>query len=85
MRHDDTGAVFAGILQRYAKLARAGVTRDQRLQADLGIDSLALIDVAVAAEDAFGVRIPDDDLERLVTVGDAMDYIQRATDVGHPL
>jgi acyl carrier protein len=42
------------------------------------MDSLSLIDVAVAAEDAFGFRIPDDDLERLKRVGDSVDYIRRA-------
>lgn len=85
MQHDDTEAVFAGILGKYAKVKQAKVNRDHRFQADLGIDSLAMIDVAVAAEDAFGVRIPDDDLEHLATVGDAVDYIQRAKDFGHPL
>jgi len=48
------------------------------LQSDLGLDSLAMIDVAVAAEDAFGVSIPDDDLERFQTVGDVVNYVQHA-------
>jgi acyl carrier protein len=85
VQRDDTEAVLAGILQRYIKARPAKITREQRFQADLGIDSLAMIDVAVAAEDAFGVRIPDEDLERLATVGDAVDYIQRAKDLGPPL
>jgi acyl carrier protein len=37
---------------------RTAVTGDHRLREDLGIDSLSLIDVAVAAEDTFGIRIP---------------------------
>ena len=49
-----------------------------RLREDLGINSLTLIDVACAAEDRFGIRIPDDDLERFVTVGDAMDFLRGA-------
>lgn len=57
---------------------RAVVTRDLRLQADLGIDSLSMIDLACAAEDAFGIRLPDEDIERFRTVGDAVDYIERA-------
>ncbi len=84
-QRDDTEAVFAGILRKHAKTGPDKITREQRFQADLGIDSLAMIDVAVAAEDAFGVWVPDDDLERLATVGDAVDYIQRARDLGHPL
>ena len=38
-----------------------------------------MIDVACAAENAFGIRIPDEDLERFATVGDAADYIERAS------
>ena len=85
VQRDDTETVLASILKKYAKVNPATITRDQCFQADLGIDSLAMIDVAVAAEDAFGVRIPDDDLERLATVGDAVDFIQRAKDLGPPL
>lgn len=85
VQHDDTEAVLAGIIERYAKVKPAKVTREQRFQADLGIDSLTMIDVAVAAEDAFGVQIPEDDLESFATVGDAVDYIQRAKEAGHPL
>ena len=59
-------------------MKRANVTRDKRLREELGIDSLSLIDVAVAAEDAFGIRIPDEELEHFQTVGDVIDYIQRA-------
>lgn len=85
VQRDDTEAVFAAIVEKHAKMKPAKVTRDQRFQADLGIDSLTMIDVAVAAEDAFGVRIAEDDLESLATVGDAVDYIQRAKDLGPPL
>ncbi len=85
MQRDDTEAVLAGILKKFTKVDRVKITRDQRFQADLGIDSLTMIDVAVAAEDTFGFQIPDDDLEALATVGDAVDYIQRAKDFGHPL
>ncbi len=85
VHRDDTEAVFAAIVEKHAKTKPAKVTRNQRFQADLGIDSLTMIDVAVAAEDAFGVRIAEDDLEGLTTVGDAVDYIQRAKDLGPPL
>ena len=77
MQQDDIQAVFAGILEAAAKVRPADITRDKRLREDFGIDSLSLIDVAVAAEDAFGVRIADEDLERFQTVGDAVDHIRR--------
>jgi acyl carrier protein len=80
-QHDighDVEATLARIVEDIAKVDPAKVTRDKRLRDDLGIDSLSLIDVAVAAEDAFGVPIPDEDLERLHTVGDVADHVRRA-------
>ena len=71
-------ASFAAILGNIAKTNRAGITRDQRLRDDLGLDSLSMIDVVVAAEDEFGITIPDEDAERFATVGDVIDYIKRA-------
>jgi acyl carrier protein len=78
MQQDDIQATFARIVEEIAKVDGAEVTREKRLREDLGVDSLSLIDVAVAAEDAFGVNIPDEDLERLQTVGDVVDYVRRA-------
>jgi acyl carrier protein len=78
MQQGDIMAAFARILEDVAKVSRTEVTRDKRLKEDLGVDSLSLIDVAVAAEDTFGIRIPDDDLERFQTVGDAVGYIRYA-------
>lgn len=78
MQHDDIEATLARILAENAKVDRAKVTPDKRLRDDLGVDSLALIDVAVATEDAFGVAIPDEDLEGLQTVGDVAAYVRRA-------
>jgi acyl carrier protein len=43
---------------------------------DLDIDSLSMVEVAVAAEEKFGVRIPDEALAKLKTVGDAVAFIQ---------
>lgn len=45
---------------------------------DLDIDSLSMVEVIVAAEEKFDVRIPDDDAAKLSTVGDAIDYIKKA-------
>jgi acyl carrier protein len=42
---------------------------------DLGADSLDIIDLVMALEDEFGFEIPDDEAEKLRTVGDAMKYI----------
>jgi acyl carrier protein len=68
---------FAELLERVAAVSPTDVRLETRF-ADLGIDSLAMIELVVAAEDRFGVRIGDDDVERLKTVEDAVDYVDRA-------
>jgi acyl carrier protein len=45
---------------------------------DLDIDSLSMVEVVVAAEERFNVKIPDDDVKSLQTVGDAVTYIEKA-------
>lgn len=56
----------------------ADVTLEARLGNDLGIDSLTMVEVVVAAEDRFGLVIADDDWSRFVTAGDVVAYIERA-------
>lgn len=43
---------------------------------DLGADSLDTVELIMEFEDAFGVNIPDEDAEKIQTVGDALTYIQ---------
>ncbi|MGH8827464.1 MAG: acyl carrier protein [Jiangellaceae bacterium] len=45
---------------------------------DLDIDSLSMVEVVVAAEEKFGVKIPDNEVQNLKTVGDAVSFIERA-------
>ena len=42
---------------------------------DLNADSLDLVEMIMEMEDKFGVKIPDEDAEKIVTVGNAVDYI----------
>ena len=48
---------------------------DTRLKEDLRADSLHLVELVVELEDDYGVRIPDDEAVKLVTVGQAADYV----------
>ncbi len=43
---------------------------------DLGADSLDTVELVMALEEEFGVEIPDEDAEKLATVGDALKYIE---------
>jgi len=45
---------------------------------DLGADSLDTVELVMALEEEFSVEIPDDDAEKIKTVGEAVDYIKKA-------
>ena len=63
------------IVEEVAGIETTEVTADKTFVDDLDIDSLSMVEIAVQAEDKFGVKIPDDQLAELKTVGDAVDYI----------
>ena len=44
---------------------------------DLGADSLDIVELVMALEEEFGVEIPDEDAEKIITVGDAIRYIDQ--------
>ncbi len=73
---DEVRAGLAEILNEVADVDASDVTDDKSFTDDLDVDSLSMVEVAMAAEEKFGVKIPDDDLPKLRTVGDAVDYIQ---------
>jgi len=52
------------------------VTREASFVEDLGADSLDTVELVMAFEEEFGMEIPDEQAEKLQTVGDAIDYIQ---------
>ena len=52
------------------------VTPEARFVEDLGADSLDLVELVMAFEEEFGSDIPDEDAEKLTTVGDAIKYIE---------
>jgi acyl carrier protein len=69
---------LAQIVNEIAGVPIDDVQPDKSFINDLDVDSLAMVEIATAAEDTFGVRIPDDDLKDLRTVGDAVSYIEKA-------
>ena len=78
MQQDGALAGFTDVLADVARVERSAVTMEARLADDLGVDSMTLVDVVVAAEDRFGLVIPDDDWARFETVGDAVSYLKHA-------
>jgi acyl carrier protein len=69
---------LAEVLEEVSGVPAEKVTRDASFENDLEVDSLTMVEVVVACEERFGVRIPDEALESLKTVGDAIDYIATA-------
>ena len=67
---------LAKILNDVADVAAGDVQDDKSFVDDLDVDSLSMVEVAMAAEEKFGVKIPDDELPKLKTVGDAVKYIE---------
>ena len=52
------------------------VTPDASFVDDLGADSLDTVELVMALEENFDIQIPDEDAEKIVTVGDAIQYIK---------
>jgi acyl carrier protein len=76
---DEITAGLAEILEEVAGVNPDDVAEGKSFTDDLDVDSLSMVEVVVAAEEKFGVKIPDDEVQNLKTVGDAVSYIQKAS------
>lgn len=56
------------------------VTMDASITADLGADSLDVVDLVMSLEEEFECEIPDDEIENIKTVGDVVKYIEEHQD-----
>ena len=64
------------ILAEQLYLSEDEVKPTSRIKADLGADSLDVVDLVMALEDEFNVEIPEDQVENIKTVGDIVKYIE---------
>jgi acyl carrier protein len=83
MQQDEVLAGIREVLSAVTGIDRPVITLEAQFGDDLGIDSLTMVDVVVAAEDRFGLIIPDDDWARFVTVGDAVAHLEQAALLPH--
>ena len=74
----DIRAELAEIVNEVAGVDADDVQLEKSFVDDLDIDSLSMVEIVVAAEEKFGVRIPDEEVKNLKTVGDAVSFIERA-------
>jgi acyl carrier protein len=71
--------ILAGIgkiINEITGIPASEVSPEKNFVDDLDIDSLSMVEIAVAAQDEFGVEIPDDQLKHLKTVKDVINFIQ---------
>ena len=69
---------LADIVNEETGIDTDDVQMDKSFTDDLDIDSLSMMTIVVNAEEKFSVRIPDEDVKNLRTVGDAVAYISQA-------
>jgi acyl carrier protein len=79
MARADIVSGLAEILEEVAGVNPDDVTEEKSFTEDLDVDSLSMVEVVVAAEEKFDVKIPDDDVQNLKTVGDAVSYIEKSS------
>ena len=74
---EEIRADLAEIVNEVAGIPADDVQMDKSFVDDLDVDSLSMVEVVVAAEEKFGVKIPDDEVQNLKTVGDAVTDIEK--------
>ncbi|SDD71315.1 meromycolate extension acyl carrier protein AcpM [Rhodococcus tukisamuensis] len=70
-------AGLAEIIEEVTGIEPSEVTIEKSFVDDLDIDSLSMVEIAVQTEDKYGVKVPDEDLAGLRTVGDIVAYIEK--------
>ena len=65
-----------GIIVEQLGVADTAVTLEASFIDDLGADSLDIVELVMALEEEFDIEIPDADAEKIVTVGDVVEYIR---------
>ena len=64
------------IIAEQLNIDAAEITLESSFKDDLNADSLDLFEMVMALEDHYGVEIPSEDLEKLLTVGDVVNYLK---------
>ncbi len=80
MNEQEILAGLGEIVEEIAGVPADEVTPSKSFVDDLDIDSLSMVEIAVAAQDKFGVEIPDDQLKDLTTVQDVVNYVSKNTE-----
>ena len=65
---------LAAVIREQLNLEEVEITEKSNFKDDLGADSLDLFELVMSLEEEFGVEIPSEDLEKIATVGDVVNY-----------
>ena len=63
------------VLSERLSVEEADINEEANFQEDLDADSLDLVEMIMELEDQFGIKIPDEDAQKIQTVGQAVDYV----------
>ena len=77
MNEQEILAGLGEIVEEIAGVPAGEVTPSKSFVDDLDIDSLSMVEIAVAAQDKFGVEIPDEQLKDLKTVQDVVNFVSK--------
>jgi acyl carrier protein len=75
---EDYAARVKAIIVDKLSVEETEVTNEASFTNDLGADSLDTVELIMEFEKEFEISIPDDQAEKIVTVGDAIDYVKRS-------
>lgn len=74
----DIQAQITKIVAEQLGVEEGEITNESSFVDDLGADSLDTVELVMALEEEFGCEIPDDDAEKITTVQQAIDYVNKA-------
>ncbi|MEI7419502.1 MAG: acyl carrier protein [Micrococcales bacterium] len=78
LSHDEVLAGLAEIVNEETGIDTDSVKMEKSFTNDLDIDSISMMTIVVNAEEKFSVKIPDEEVKNLLTVGDAVNFITSA-------
>ena len=73
---NDTLSKVVEIVTDKLGVEKSKITKDAKFIDDLGADSLDTVELIMEFEDEFGLEIPDEDAEKILSVSQAVDYIE---------
>lgn len=77
MSREEAKTKLMTILSEHFKVAPTSLTDDVSFKEDLDADSIAMMEVILEIEDAFDIEVDDDEVAKIQTIGEALDYLEK--------